>query len=1181
MNKDRHRCNSIACNASSGVCGQSYDNLGFESSELAQQSSAHRKHTYSTHNLPKNLHYIDSYGTTNSSLDHLHVEYCLQRKKSVHSLSNSIKDRIECIPGVEREPQSWDGTFSQLCCLFYQKFARILCLLLLGLLIWSIVYSILGKEVAPGGPLFTLVAVAVTAYFAGWLVSLTNMPALIGMLLAGIVLRNTNVMTIDQQYNHIISNLRKMSLMIILTRAGLGLDPEAMKSIKMTVPKINLISWATEASIIMATSYFFMGLPLIWGFLAGTIITAVSLAVIVPSLFRLRNEGYGIAKGIPTLIIALAGVDNVISITIFGILESIMFSDDELWYQVLHGPIAIIGGVSFGIVWGILARYIPKKDDPYLVSLRVLMLLGAGMISIFGSEQINLRAAGPVAVVAAAFASSYFWQKEGWGASNNPVATIFKIFWKIFEPILFGMTGMQIEIAEFNIGLVSNGVICLLAGILLRIFITVVMSMGSGYNLKEKIFIGLTCMAKGTVQAALGPATLDIIDDSNPESKRLADIVLMLCVLSILLIAPLGAIIIMFSGPKLLTKTEAPIEFPLPDEGGWRNVIIINETKDPENCFNSTKVPHLTNTRVCVHNASYSDSNAGIASDAHNSSETLHHVKTCISKINELEHHDPTHYLQRKKSTDSLSGCIKKPAESGKEVQSCEPPSWVRVCLGPYYASYHKLNRILCLLLIGLLTWGVSYSIVGKNVAPGGPLFSLAALAITARFAGWLVSLANMPALIGMLLSGIVLQNAGLLRIDERYAYSITNLRKIALIIILTRAGLGLDPRALKSMKITVPKINLISWTVEVGIITMTSYYFIGFPLIWSILAGSVVAAISPAVVVPCLLRLKDEGYGIAKGIPTLIIAVTGVDNAVSISIYGIVQSIMFSDDELWYQILQGPIAIVGGIGFGVVWGSLARYVPEKNDPFVVSLRVLMLLGAGMISVFGSERINLRGAGPLAVIAAAFVSSYFWQEDGWAVNNNPVSTTFKVFWSIFEPILFGLTGVQIKLNELDGNLVYISICCLSVGILLRILITIFVSIGSRLNLKEKIFIALACMAKGTVQAALGPATLDKIDQHDPEAKRLADTVLMLCVLSILLTAPLGAFIIMFFGPKLLTKTRVTIQPSAPDMPSKLSTHNLHGLGEGPNTKDCSTSVPTINTGMSGHQRGPDPTKSLN
>ncbi|KAJ8676201.1 hypothetical protein QAD02_011987 [Eretmocerus hayati] len=286
-----------------------------------------------------------------------------------------------------------------------------------------------------------------------------------------------------------------------------------------------------------------MGLPLIWGFLAGTIITAVSLAVIVPSLFRLRNEGYGIAKGIPTLIIALAGVDNVISITIFGILESIMFSDDELWYQVLHGPIAIIGGVSFGIVWGILARYIPNNQFttrvtrlilphsvhifpqilplPYLVSLRVLMLLGAGMISMFGSEQINLRATGPVAVVAAAFASSYFWQKEGWEASNNPVATIFKIFWKIFERILFGMAGMQIEIAKFNIGLVSNGVICLLAGILLRIFITVVMSIGSGYNLKEKIFIGLTCMAKGTVQAALGPATLDIVDDSNPESNVL------------------------------------------------------------------------------------------------------------------------------------------------------------------------------------------------------------------------------------------------------------------------------------------------------------------------------------------------------------------------------------------------------------------------------------------------------------------------------------------------------------------------------------------------------------------------------------------------------------------------------------------------------------------------------------
>ncbi|KAJ8686521.1 hypothetical protein QAD02_022315 [Eretmocerus hayati] len=494
------------------------------------------------------------------------------------------------------------------------------------------------------------------------------------------------------------------------------------------------------------------------------------------------------------------------------------------------------------------------------------------------------------------------------------------------------------------------------------------------------------------------------------------------------------------------------------------------------------------------------------------------------------------------------------------DSDSWEPRGWRKACPQPFCPSYRKFARVLCLLLLGLLTWGVVYSIVGDDAAPGGPLFALATLAIAAHFAGWLASLANMPALIGMLLTGIVLQNAGVLSVDKRYAHVVADLRKVALVIILTRAGLDLDPQAMKNMKITVPKIGLIPWTVEAGIITITSWYFMGLPLIWGFLAGSIIAAVSPAVVVPCLFRLRGKGYGVAKGIPTLIIAIAGVDDAASVAIYGIVQSIMFSDDELWYQILQGPIAIVGGLGFGTLWGILARYVPEKGDPFMVPLRVMMLLGAGMISVFGSEQINLGGAGPLAVVAAAFVSCYFWQKDGWEVDDNPVATAFEIFWMIFEPILFGVTGTQIKLNELEGSLVYVGIGCLLAGIILRILVTVLVGVGSRLNLKEKIFIALACMAKATVQAALGPATLDKIDHQDPEAKRLADTVLMLCVLSILLTAPLGAIIIMFSGPKLLTRTRAPMQPPPPHRSRRPSIRDISIINELPDLEDCSSST---------------------
>ncbi|XP_033209689.1 sodium/hydrogen exchanger 9B2 isoform X2 [Belonocnema kinseyi] len=455
---------------------------------------------------------------------------------------------------------------------------------------------------------------------------------------------------------------------------------------------------------------------------------------------------------------------------------------------------------------------------------------------------------------------------------------------------------------------------------------------------------------------------------------------------------------------------------------------------------------------------------------------------------------------------------------------SWEPPGWRRACPQPFCPTYRKFARILCLFLLGLLLWGIVYSIVGEDAAPGHPLFSLAALCIAAHFGGWLISLTTLPALIGMLITGMLLQNVGWVSIEGRYSIVVSNLRKIALVIILTRAGLDLDPKALKSMKITVPKLGLIPWFVEATVVAVLTRYLLGLPWVWGFLLGSIIAAVSPAVVVPCLFRLRGKGYGVAKGIPTLIIAVAGIDDAASVAIYGIIKSVMFSHDALWYQILQGPIAIVGGLGFGILWGWLAKYVPEKGDPFMVPMRVLMLLGGGMLAVFGSEAIELGGAGPLGVVAAAFVSCYFWEEQGWEVDDNPVATAFEIFWMIFEPILFGITGTQIKISELEGSTVYLAIGCLIAGIVIRIIATILVGIGSKLNLKEKVFIAFSWMAKATVQAALGPALLDSIDKENPEQVEYAQKVLAICVLSILLTAPLGAIIISLSGPKLLTKT---------------------------------------------------------
>lgn len=500
----------------------------------------------------------------------------------------------------------------------------------------------------------------------------------------------------------------------------------------------------------------------------------------------------------------------------------------------------------------------------------------------------------------------------------------------------------------------------------------------------------------------------------------------------------------------------------------------------------------------------------------------------------------------RKKSAYSLSSSIRDKIEYSEELErswlylfcarchgrddtpSWEPPGWRKACPQPFCPTYRKFARVLCLFLLGLLLWGIVYSVIGDDAAPGGQLFGLAALCIAAHFGGWLMSLTTLPALIGMLITGLILQNVGLVKIGGQYAMVIATLRKIALVIILTRAGLDLDPNALRKLKVTVPKIGLIPWVVEATVIAAMTRYILDLPWIWGYLLGSIIAAVSPAVVVPCLFRLRAKGYGVAKGIPTLIIAISGIDDAASVAVYGIIKSIMFSHDALWYQILQGPIAVIGGLGFGIMWGWLAKYVPEKGDPFMVPLRVLMLLGGGLLAVFGSEAIELGGAGPLAVVAAAFVSCYFWQQQGWEVDDNPVATSFEIFWMIFEPILFGVTGAQITISELEGKIVYLGLSCLVAGIVIRIGATVLCGIGSKLNLKEKVFISLSLMAKATVQAALGPVTLDEVDKDNQREVEYAEMILMLCVLSVLLTAPAGAIIITLSGPKLLTKTSTPI-----------------------------------------------------
>ncbi|XP_075992166.1 sodium/hydrogen exchanger 9B2-like isoform X2 [Anticarsia gemmatalis] len=476
--------------------------------------------------------------------------------------------------------------------------------------------------------------------------------------------------------------------------------------------------------------------------------------------------------------------------------------------------------------------------------------------------------------------------------------------------------------------------------------------------------------------------------------------------------------------------------------------------------------------------------------------------------------------------------CCAKCHTEDSGIPSWEPPNWQKVCPFPLCPSYRQFAQNLSVLIIGLLVWVTIWIIMGDTAAPGGQLFTLAVLTIAAYFGGMIMmKITTLPALIGMLIVGIILKNIGFVNFDDTYRHVSSYIRKIALTIILTRAGLDLDPVAMKKYFFTVIKLALVPWTFECVLCAILAYFFLGLPWDWAFLLSSIVAAVSPAVIVPCLFRLREKGYGVSKGIPTLVLAVSGVDDAASVAVFGIVSSIMFSSSSLTMNVIQGPLSVIGGIVLGVVCGYLVKFVPERNDAFLVPLRVLMLLAGGLMMVLGSEEIGWGGAGPLAVIAFAFIAGKNWADLGWELEDNPVATAFEIFWMFFEPMLFSVTGAQVVIADLEPHLVLVGGGILVACAILRTMLTSACAVRSNLNMKEKIFVGLAWMAKATVQAALGPVALDevrKMTDMDPALYatllQYAEIVVTVCIMSIVITAPIGAIVITLTGPRLLSRT---------------------------------------------------------
>ena len=390
-------------------------------------------------------------------------------------------------------------------------------------------------------------------------------------------------------------------------------------------------------------------------------------------------------------------------------------------------------------------------------------------------------------------------------------------------------------------------------------------------------------------------------------------------------------------------------------------------------------------------------------------------------------------------------------------------------------------------------------------------LLTIALILLLGMFMGGICKKIKLPSLLGMLLTGIMLGPYVLDLLDENILGISSELRKMALVIILTRAGLGLDLSGLKKIGRPAILMCFIPASFEVIGVILLSHQFMGETVLEAAIMGAVLAAVSPAVVVPRMVKLMEEGYGTKEGIPQLILAGASVDDVYVIVLFSTFISMMQGDKASVIHFVNIPISIILGIVLGLLIGSVLAYYFKKVH-IRDTTKVLIILSISFLLVV-MEDVLVTSITFSALIAIMFIGIGLQKKR--EVVARRLSVKYEKLWVAAEVFLFVLVGATVNiayLSKVGGSALIVII-----GALLFRMLGVFVCLfGTNLSKKERIFVMLAYTPKATVQAAIGGIPLSL-------GFACGDRILTVAVLAIVLTAPLGAFAIDLSYKKLLTK----------------------------------------------------------
>jgi NhaP-type Na+/H+ or K+/H+ antiporter len=403
-------------------------------------------------------------------------------------------------------------------------------------------------------------------------------------------------------------------------------------------------------------------------------------------------------------------------------------------------------------------------------------------------------------------------------------------------------------------------------------------------------------------------------------------------------------------------------------------------------------------------------------------------------------------------------------------------------------------------------------------------MIDVAFIILFALIGNYLFSKLGLPGLLGMIVTGLILGPSGFDLIDPEIQVLLKEFKTVALIVILIRAGLGISRETLHRIGGPAIRMSFIPGVLEGLTVMLISYRLLDLQLYEAGMLGFIIAAVSPAVVVPTMLQLKEAGFGKNKDVPTLVLAGASLDDVFAITIFSVFAGLAAGDATNWtYLVLGVPGGILLGAAIGAVIGFAFTWFFKKYH-LRDTMKVIIFMIVSVIFYEVTDMPQVKSIVPIAALLGIMAIGFVLLEK-YDILAKRMAMKFNKIWVFAEILLFVYIGSEVRIADINTSLIGVGILILGVGLIARSIGVYLSLLRSELNGKERLFCVIAYWPKATVQAAMGavPLTMVMSGQISTSSEETGYLILTLAVLSIVLTAPLGAIGIKLGGPKLLAR----------------------------------------------------------